>query len=52
MGKGSFKLLIGERATGNGQRESGNERTAVILIRIQNGGQNRDENTKTQVDPR
>ena len=26
----------GEWGTGNGEQESGNERTAVILIRIQN----------------
>ena len=28
----------GERGTGNRERESGNECTAVIRIRIQNGG--------------
>ena len=30
----------GERGTGNRERESGNECTAVIRIRIQNGGRN------------
>ena len=30
----------GQRGTGNRERESGNECTAVIRIRIQNGGRN------------
>ena len=30
----------GERGTGNRERESGNECTAVIRIRIRNGGRN------------
>ena len=30
----------GERGTGNGERGTGNECTAVIRIRIQNGGRN------------
>ena len=30
----------GERGTGNRERESGNDCTAVIRIRIQNGGRN------------
>ena len=30
----------GARGTGSGQRESGNECTAVTRLRIQNGGQN------------
>ena len=30
----------GEQGTGNRERESGNECTAVIRIRIQNGGRN------------
>ena len=42
----SFRMFVmsvtntgnGERGTGNRERESGNECTAVIRIRIQNGG--------------
>ena len=44
-GVADWVLLIpgtgnGERGTGNRERESGNECTAVIRIRIQNGGRN------------
>ena len=38
-GNGERGTGNGERGTGNRERESGNECTAVIRIRIQNGGQ-------------
>ena len=37
-GNGERGTGNGERGTGNRERESGNECTAVIRIRIQNGG--------------
>ena len=39
-GNGERGTGNGERGTGNRERESGNECTAVISIRIQNGGRN------------
>ena len=39
-GNGERGTGNGERGTGNRERESGNECTAVIRIRIQNGGRN------------
>ena len=40
-GNGERGTGNGERGTGNRERESGNECTAVIRIRIQNGGRKR-----------
>ena len=39
-GNGERGTGNGERGTGNRERESGNDWTAVIRIRIQNGGRN------------
>ena len=47
-GNGKRETGNGKRETGNGKRESRNECTAVIPIRIQNGGRN-DVNTDMKV---
>ena len=47
-GNGERGTGNGERGTGNGERESGNKCTAVIRIRIQNGGRKQGKGSGNQ----
>ena len=47
-GNGERGTGNGERGTGNRKRESGNECTAVIRIRIQNGGRQQGKGSGNQ----